>query len=137
MLITRGDSDFTQSFKAEMKQVFEMTNLGLMQYFLGMEVKQSRNGIFIYQRKYATDILKKIHVEYCKPVTTPIPTSKKLSKDPDAKKTGEGSFRSLVGSLLYLTATRPNNIFIMSVLSNYMHSPSENIFQLEKEYSST
>ena len=59
LLITRSNELQIEEFKQEMMHVFEMTDLGLMTYFLGMEVKQSKNEVFIYQKKYAKEILKK------------------------------------------------------------------------------
>lgn len=132
MLITGSDPKLIQQFKDEMQKVLEMTNLGLMQYFLGMEVKQYNNGIFICQQKYASDILKKFNMEDCKPMSIPMVTCEKLSNDSDAKKADEGLYRSLIGSLLYLTATRPNIMFAVSILSRYMHSLSEKHFAAGK-----
>ena len=64
-----------------MNKVFEMTDLGVMKYFLGMEVMQSCSRIFICQQKYAMDMLKKFKMQDCKPMSTPMTTSEKLSKD--------------------------------------------------------
>jgi hypothetical protein len=61
-----------EDFKQEMMHVFYMTNLGLMTYFLGMEVRQSQNKVFICQKKYAKEILKKFHMEECKATNTPM-----------------------------------------------------------------
>jgi hypothetical protein len=63
LLILRNDEKLIKEFKAEILKVFEMTYLGLLSYFLGMEVKQSHDGIFICQKKYAREILKKFHME--------------------------------------------------------------------------
>ena len=68
----------------------------------------------------------------CKPVSTPMTTSEKLSKDDDSEKIYEGLYRSLIGSLLYLIASRPDILFDVSVLSRFMHSPSEKHFSVAK-----
>jgi hypothetical protein len=68
-------------FKTTMKTEFEMTDLGMMKYFLGIEVNQSEDGIFICQTKYAKDILKRFRMVNCKPTVTPIATRTKLSKN--------------------------------------------------------
>ena len=115
-----------------MNKVFETTDLGVMKYFLGMEVMQSCSGIFICQQKYAMDMLKKFKMQDCKPVSTPMTTSEKLSKDDGSEKIDEGLYRSLIGSLLYLTASRPDILFIVSVLSRFMHLPSEKHFLAAK-----
>ena len=63
LLVTEGNVKLVEEFKREMKQVFEMTDLRLMTYFLGMEIKQDEDEVFICQRKYAKEILKKFHME--------------------------------------------------------------------------
>ncbi|RVW60174.1 Copia protein [Vitis vinifera] len=75
---------------------------------------------------------KKIKMEDCKPVSTPMTTNEKLSKDDGSEKIGEGLYRSLIGSLLYLIASRPDILFDVSVLSRFMHSPSEKHFSVAK-----
>ena len=70
LLVTGSYEKLIEEFKAEMLNVFKKTNLGLMSYFLGMEVKQSNDGIFICQMKYAKEILKKFHMENCKSIST-------------------------------------------------------------------
>ncbi|WJZ88530.1 hypothetical protein VitviT2T_007819 [Vitis vinifera] len=113
MLVTGNQPRLIQSFKDEINKVFEMTDLGGMKYFLGMEVMQSCSRIFICQQKYAMDMLKKFKMQDCKPVSTPMTTSEKLSKDDDSEKIDEGLYRSLIGSLLYLTASRPEYCLLL------------------------
>ncbi|KAL6345230.1 hypothetical protein AAG906_015713 [Vitis piasezkii] len=72
LLVTSSNEKLIKEFKAEMLKVFEMTDLGLMSYFLGMEVKQDHDGIFISQKKYAKEILNKFHMEDCKRTSTPM-----------------------------------------------------------------
>ena len=108
-----------------MMNVFEMTDLGLMTYFLGMEVKQSKNEVFICQKKYAKEILKKFQMEECKATSTPMNQKEKLCKDDGADKIDEGYFRSIIGCLMYLTTTRPGILFVVSLLSRFMHGASE------------
>jgi len=106
-------------------QVFEMTDLGLMRFFLGMEIKQSKEEIFINQQKYAKEILKKFHMENCKPTTTPMNQKDKFSKEDGTNRVDEEKFRSLIGCLLYLTATTPDILYATSFLSHFMHCPGE------------
>jgi len=108
-----------------MMQAFEMTDLGLMTYFLGIEIKQNENDVFICQRKYAKEILKKFQMEECKVVSTPMNQKQKLSKEDGADKIDEGYYRSLIGCLMYLTTTRPDILFVVSLLSRFMHCASE------------
>lgn len=109
-------------FKASMMEKFEMTDLGLLQYFLGLEVN---DGIFLYQRKYAEDLLKKFSMEKCETVKTPMNPNEKLQKEDGTGKADEKLFRSLVGGLNYLTHTRPDIAHRVSVVSRYMHFPTK------------
>jgi len=81
LLVTGSNAKLIQQFKDDMLQVFEMTDLGEMTYFLGMEVKQNDGEIFISQRKYAKEILKKFNMENCKSMNTPMCQKEKLCKD--------------------------------------------------------
>ncbi|XP_057452797.1 uncharacterized mitochondrial protein AtMg00810-like [Lotus japonicus] len=105
--------------------VFEMTDLGLMSYFLGMEIKQSKDQVFICQKKYAKEILKKFKMEDCKEMNTTMNQKEKLSKDDGTAKVDETYYRSLIGCLMYLTATRPDILYVVSFLSRFMHCASE------------
>ncbi|RVW46097.1 Retrovirus-related Pol polyprotein from transposon RE1 [Vitis vinifera] len=132
LLVTGSNAGFVNKFKAEMEQVFEMTDLGEMSYFLGMEVHQKQNEIFIYQQKYAKEILKKFKMEECKSTSTPMNQKEKFCKEDGAKKVDEGLYRSMIGCLMYLTATRPDIMHAVSLLSRYMHCASEIHFQVAK-----
>ncbi|XP_068487122.1 uncharacterized mitochondrial protein AtMg00810-like [Phaseolus vulgaris] len=108
-----------------MEKVFEMTDLGLMSYFLGIEIKQNQDEVSLSQRKYAKEILKKFLMENCKAVNTPMNQKEKLIKDDGSDKVNESEFRSLIGCLMYLTTTRPNILNDVSILSRFMHCPNE------------
>ena len=82
-----------------------MTDLGMMKYFLALEVTQYENGIFISQTKYANDILKILRMMNCNPVVTSIATGTKPSKEDDGSKVYPTLYKRLVGSLMYLTTT--------------------------------
>ena len=110
-------------FKATMTNEFEMTDLGLMKYFLGIEVKQSDDGIFINQQKYATDVLKKFKKENSKTIDTPIEFGTKLSKEDKGFVANSTFYKQLVGSLMYLTTTRP----VVSYATNYISKFSESL----------
>jgi len=125
LLVTGDDTRLVEQFKQEMMQAFEMTDLGLMTYFLGIEIKQSDNKVFICQKKYAKEILRKFQMEEYKAVSTPMNQKEKLSKEDGADKVDEGYYRSMIGCLMYLTATRPDILFVVSLLSRFMHCASE------------
>ncbi|XP_070672588.1 secreted RxLR effector protein 161-like [Malus domestica] len=102
-----------------------MSDLGLLHYFLGIEVSQTKNGIFISQKKYAKSLLKKFNLSNCKTVATPLMPNEKMKKYDGAKKVDATKYQSLIGSLLYLTVTRPDIMFASSMLSRYMEEPSQ------------
>ncbi|KAF3626284.1 putative hexokinase-3 [Capsicum annuum] len=132
LLATGNNVWLVEEFKKEIMQVFEITDLGLMTYFLGMEIKQGCNEMFICQKKYAREILKKFHMENCKAISTPMNPKEKLSKEDGTDKVDEGNFRSLIGCLMYLTATRPDILFVVSLLSRFMHCATEMHLQAAK-----
>lgn len=132
LLVTGSNLDLIILFKTEMMEVFEMTDLGEMFYFLGMEIQQKGQEIFICQQKYAKEILIKFKMEECKSTTTPMNQKEKFCKEDGAEKVDEGLYRSLIGCLMYLTATRPNILYAVSLLSRYMHCANEIHFQAAK-----
>ena len=107
-----------------MQDVFEMSDLGIMNYFLGMEIYQCSSSIFISQRKYVVDILKKFKLESCKEVATLLAQNEKILKNDGEKLEEPSAYRRLVGNLLYLTATKPDLMFLVGLLSRFMSSPS-------------
>lgn len=132
LLITGSSQELIDQVKEDMKQAFEMTDLGKMHYFLSMEISQSREGIFICQKRYVKEMLKKFSMENCKPVSTHLMQNLKLIKDDGGRKTDEKIYRSLVGSLLYLTITRPDITFAANLLSRFRQEPTEMHFQAAK-----
>ena len=125
LLLTGNNARLVEDFKQEMMKGFEMTDLGLMTFFLGIEIKQAEHEVFICQKKYAKGILKKFKLEECKAASTPMNQKEKLCKEDGADKVDKGYFRSLIGCLMYLTATRPDILNVVSILSRFMHCASE------------
>jgi hypothetical protein len=119
-------------FKTTMKNEFEMTDLGLMKYFLGIEVEQSDHGIFISQHKYIVEVLKKFKMEKCKPADTPISLGTKLSKEDLGLVVNSTLYKQLVGSLMYLTTTRPDIAYATSFISRFMESPKDSHWKVGK-----
>ncbi|KAG6399857.1 hypothetical protein SASPL_141342 [Salvia splendens] len=119
-------------FKKRMMKEFEMTDLGIMKYFLGIQVKQSGGEIVISQEKYIEDLLKKFHMENCNPVFSPMATNDKLKKDDGSEKVDAQLFRSLVGSLIYLTNTRPDIVQAVGMLSRFLNESTKLHFAAAK-----
>ncbi|RVW73915.1 Retrovirus-related Pol polyprotein from transposon RE1 [Vitis vinifera] len=114
-----------ESFKKSMMAEFEMSDLGMMHHFLGIEVMQSSTGIFISQKKYVGEILDKFQMKDCNLINTPSEFGMKLNKDNGGKKVDDTLYKKIVGSLMYLTTTRPDIIHVVSVISRYMECPIE------------
>ncbi|KAJ4981753.1 hypothetical protein NE237_032590 [Protea cynaroides] len=107
-----------------MTQEFEMIDIGLMSYYLGIEVKQIEKGIFISQEEYAREMLKKFKMSDCKPINTLVEIGIKLSKNEDGEMVDLTFFKSLVRSLRYLTCIRPDILYGVGLVSHYMEAPT-------------
>ncbi|GJX26111.1 putative ribonuclease H-like domain-containing protein, partial [Tanacetum coccineum] len=99
-------------FEALMKSIFQMSSMGELTFFLGLKVKQKEDGIFISQDKYVVEILKKFNFASVKTASTPIETRKPLVKDEEAVDVDVHLYRSMIGSLMYLTASRPDIMYL-------------------------
>lgn len=121
-----------QKFKSSMKEEFEMTDLGRMKYFLGVEVVQNEEGIFIHQGKYAGEILERFNLLCGNAVKNPIVPGPKLSKEGEGGKVDATLYKQLIGSLMYITSTRPDLMFAVCLLSRYMSAPTEQHLQAAK-----
>ncbi|XP_020578757.1 uncharacterized protein LOC110023608 [Phalaenopsis equestris] len=113
-----------EKFKEAMTKEFEMTDIGLMAFYLGIEVKQMEDGIFISQEGYAREILKKFKMENSQSIKTPVECGVKLSQFDEGKRIDPIFFKSLVGSLRYLTCTRPDILYAVGLVSRYMETPT-------------
>ncbi|XP_031282139.1 uncharacterized protein LOC116140681 [Pistacia vera] len=132
LLVIGSNHAQAEEFKKSTHSEFEMTDLGEMSYFLRMEIDQDADGIFVNQRKYASEVLKKFCMENCKQVDLPLVPNLKLSKSDEAEKVDEGLYRSLIGCLLYLIATRPDIMYATSLMSRFMSQPIETHFKTAK-----
>ncbi|GKC85440.1 putative ribonuclease H-like domain-containing protein [Tanacetum coccineum] len=105
-----------------MKDKFQMSSMGELTFFLGLQVQQRKKGIFISQDKYAHEILRKFNYSDVKSASTPIDLEKPLVKDGDADDVDEHLYRSMIGSLMYLTASRPNIMFAVYACARFQVS---------------
>ena len=103
---------------------FEMKDLGQLKYFWGIEVARSKHGVLLSQPKYVLDLLTETGMLYCKPVETPMEMNYKLGILPDQAPTDKGRYQRLVRRLIYLSHTRPDISYAVSVVSQFMHAPS-------------
>ncbi|XP_057999139.1 uncharacterized mitochondrial protein AtMg00810-like [Hevea brasiliensis] len=125
LLVPGSNLELIEEFKIEMKKEFEMTDLGEMSYFLGIQIQQSQNAVLICQKKYAKEILKKFKMEECKAMNTPMNPKEKLLKDDGSDKVDEGIYKSIIGYLMYLIAARPDILQSASVISRFLNCASE------------
>jgi hypothetical protein len=88
-----------------MKNEFQMSMMGELTFFLGIQVKQTKQGTFVHQAKYTKDLMKKFNMAEFNPVSTPMSTATALDPDENDKVIDQREYRSMIGSLLYLTAT--------------------------------
>lgn len=112
-------------FKLSMMKEFEMSDMGLLNYFLGLEVKQGVDGIFLSQKKFAEDLLKNFQFTDCTPACTPMNINEKLSSNDDTGAENAKLYRSMVGGLNYLSHTRPDIAHSVGLVSRFMHKPSK------------
>ncbi|XP_052172111.1 uncharacterized mitochondrial protein AtMg00810-like [Diospyros lotus] len=113
-----SSSSLVDEFKSQMMNEFEMSDMGLLHYFLGLEVHQAEDGIFLSQRKYVRDLLSKFSMVNCKPPATPMNINEKLQHEDGVEMVDAKKFRSLVGGLIYLM--RPDLAFLVGVISRFM-----------------
>ncbi|KAJ0452174.1 putative RNA-directed DNA polymerase [Helianthus annuus] len=125
IVYTSSSAKLIKEFKACMEQEFEMSDMGLLKLFLGLEVNQTPKGVFLSQKKYAKSLVSKFGMDGCKAEVTPMNANEKLFLDDKADKVDEVMFRSLVGGLIYLTHTRPDLAYSVSLISRFMQSPSK------------
>ncbi|GJX41431.1 putative ribonuclease H-like domain-containing protein [Tanacetum coccineum] len=111
------------AFEKLMHEKFQMSSMGELIFFVGLQVKQKKDGIFISQDKYVDEILKKFKFREVKTASTPMETQKPLLKDEDGKEVDVHMYRSMIGSLMYLTSSRPNIMFAVCACDRYQVNP--------------
>ena len=102
-----------------------MTDFSFLRCFLGIEVDQSENGVFISQDKYVEAVLKRFNMQNNKAAVTPTVMGLKLSKEDNSKDFDPKLYKSIVGSLMYLTVTRLDIMHVVSLISRFMERPKE------------
>jgi hypothetical protein len=122
-LFITGAEDLIAECKVGLASEFEMSDIGLMHYFLGMEVWQEEGHIFLGQGKYAANILSRFQIEDCRPMSTPMITNWNKLSASDSQLVDAIVYKKLIGSLMYLVNTRPDICFSVNTLSQYMFEP--------------
>ncbi|KAI3758488.1 hypothetical protein L6452_06052 [Arctium lappa] len=119
------NTKYCKNFANLMVSRFQMNLMGEMNFFLGLQVKQFSSGIFINQSKYIRDILRKFQMENSKPIGTPMAPGTKIGTDPSGKAVDVRTYRGMIGSLMYLTSSRPDIMFSTCLCARYQANPKE------------
>jgi len=102
-----------------MRSEFEMSMMGELNFFLGLQIKQTSNGTMIHQQKYIKELLKKFGMDSSNPIDTPFSPSTKLVLDDGSSPIEEKTYRGMIGSLLYLTASRLDIVFSVGLCARF------------------
>ena len=124
LLITGSDVEAVKKFKKQMSDTFDMSDLGKLSYYLGIEVVQGQGYIELKQSGYAKKILQKAGLDECNPTKFPMDPKEQLTKDEGGKAVNTTEFKSLVGGLRYLVHTRPDIAYSVGVVSRFMERPT-------------
>lgn len=126
LIVTGNNNKIIAEFVTHLSTKFSLKDLGDLNFFLGVKVIRTYSRLFMSQQKYILDMLEKFDMSNAKPTTTPMATSAKLRLKDGSQLTNATTYRQLVGSLQYLSLTRPDISYSINKLSQYMHLPTEN-----------
>ncbi|CAA7059711.1 unnamed protein product [Microthlaspi erraticum] len=132
IIVTGNRPELVTSVETSLATRFSIKDPCDIHYFLGIEVTRTNNGLHLMQRKYIVDLLTKTHMFEAKPVSTPMPTSPKLTLHSGKALDNAKEYRMVVGSLQYISITRPDIAYAVNKLSLYMHKPTDDHWQAAK-----
>uniref|UniRef100_A0ACD5ZTS1 Uncharacterized protein n=1 Tax=Avena sativa TaxID=4498 RepID=A0ACD5ZTS1_AVESA len=133
LIITGTHVEEIKAFKSEMHRLFKMSDLGLLSYYLGIEVRQGHGEITLCQRAYAEKILERAKMGGCNPCCTPMEARLKLQKEDGAQKVDATEYRGIIGCIRYLVNTRPDIALAVGVASRFMEAPSTHHWAVVKQ----
>jgi hypothetical protein len=113
------NQDFCEMFEMIMASEFEMSMIEELSYFLGLQIMQLKNGTFISQGKYIKDMLKKFRIKDAKAISTPMGTNRSLDSDASGNIVDQKMYRSMIGSLLYMTASRLDVMLVYACVLDF------------------
>ncbi|GJT47084.1 ribonuclease H-like domain-containing protein [Tanacetum coccineum] len=122
ILMTTSSTDLLQRIISSLHKEFDMTDLGALNYFLRISVTRDSTGMFLSQKKYVLELLKRAHMANCNPTRTPVDTESKLGSNEDLI-SNPTLYRSLACGLQYLTFTHPNIFYAVQQVCLHMHDP--------------
>jgi len=123
LILTKSDVKEIEVFKTQMMNEFEMSDLGNLTYFLGMEFTEVAEGLVMHQMKYASDILKRFNMMNCNSSSSPVETNMKLVMNEEEEPVDPTFFKQIVGSLRYLCNSRPDIAYAVGIISRFMSEP--------------
>jgi histone deacetylase 1/2 len=126
IIIASSSDELVNALLKDLEKDFAIKDLGALHYFLGIEVKRSNDELLLTQERYAKDVLQRVGMEACKPISTPLSSTERLSLH-EGDKLGPADstrYRSIVGALQYLTLTRPDIAFAVNKVCQFLHSPT-------------
>ncbi|WVZ25754.1 hypothetical protein V8G54_004298 [Vigna mungo] len=123
LFVTGSSIKEIEELKSLMKTEFEMTAMGKLNYFLGMEFFETSAGLLMHQRKYTKDILRRFHMDQCNKAETPLETNKRLRSNMNEESVDETLYKQMIGSLRFLFNSRPDIVFEVGLLSRFMSKP--------------
>ena len=126
LIITGSNTEGIEGFKTSMKTQFEMTDFGLLNSYLGIEVIQKETEFKMCQSSYASKVLEEFNMEECNSAKTPMECRLRLKREGEGEEVESTYYRKLIGCLRYLTLTRPDILFSVSYLSRFMSKPYSN-----------
>ena len=132
IILTRNVENHVQTVISQLTKEFDMKDLGLLHYFLGLQIEYQAQGIFVHQSKYITDLLQKIDTLHCKPCITPCHPNHKLLNHGGYSVLDLSIYRNIVGALQYLTFSWPNIAYSINQVCQFMHFPLEDHFVVVK-----
>ena len=119
------NQDFCEEFGKMMANEFKISMIGELSCFIGLQIKQLKNGTFMSQGKYIKDMLKKFGMNESKTISTSMGTNGNLDSDGSGNMMDQKLYRSMIGSLLYVTASRPDVMFSVFMCARFQASPRE------------
>jgi len=133
LLVTGGDPREIEIFKKQMTSEFEMSDLGLLSFYLGIEVEQKKDFITIKQTGYAKKVLEQFGMSDCNATRIPMDPGMKLDADKQGERTDATRYRRIIGCLRYLLHTRPDMSYSVGVASRFMEKPTVKHFNAVKQ----
>jgi hypothetical protein len=127
-----NNASLVKWFASAMQSEFEMSMIGELSFFLGLQITQKSEGMFLSQEKYLREMLKRFQMEDSKPMSTPIVTGCKLRNDDGSPNVDQSSYRSMIGSLLYITASRPDIMHDVGLVGRYQATPKQSFVRCQK-----